>query len=240
MEQGAEQPEQMASPGGTLYTLKKGMGKYGYEGVYAPHDPSKGFHVKMRLDEESKYQTTLPGLACGTAKEAALRLAKFRAAPFEIVKKEPDRAPKGESKVAKKRAFEHLLAEEDPEDMPTWVVSQDAAVMWKAGLEPPPSVQLSATAAAEVWRVRAWASSARAKTVAPTVAAAAVPRKRTTTERVPAHAPAGARASTSGSVMQKRVQSVLEQQAGPPLQFDPAVLAHVAAIKAGAVGDGRD
>eukprot|EP00966_Prymnesium_polylepis_P151255 3494914-Prymnesium_polylepis.2 len=28
--------------------------------------------------------------------------------------------------------------------------------MWKAGIEPPASVQLSASAAAEVWRLRAW------------------------------------------------------------------------------------
>ena len=112
--------------------------------------------------------------------------------------------------------------------------------MWEAGLEPPASVQLSAAAAAEVWRLRAWAAAARAKAEAPfaAVAATATPKQKV----VPVTASAArtpAASATSGSVMQKRVQSVLEQQAGPSPQFDPDVLARVAAIKAGAIGDGR-
>jgi hypothetical protein len=59
------EPDQMASPGGTvyMYTLKKGTGKLGYEGVFEPHK-GKGFHAKLRLDPHSKDQTTLPGAAC--------------------------------------------------------------------------------------------------------------------------------------------------------------------------------
>ena len=85
----------MASPGGTLYTLKKGTGKLGYEGVFEPHK-GKGFHAKLRLDKDSKEQTTLPGEACTTPREAALRLAKYESNPYPIVKKE--RAPKGKGK----------------------------------------------------------------------------------------------------------------------------------------------
>ena len=42
------EPEHMSSPGGTVYTLKKGTGKFGYEGVFEPH---KGYHAKLRLDD---------------------------------------------------------------------------------------------------------------------------------------------------------------------------------------------
>ena len=149
-----EQPDELASPGGNVYPLKKGTGKFGYEGVYAPHGPEKGFHVKLRLNENSKEQTTIPGPACKSAKEAALRGAMFRAAPFEITKKDPERAPRRESwQSVLKRSLEDETPE-DPEDMPAWVVSRDALEMWKAGMEPPASVQLSAAAAAEVWRLR--------------------------------------------------------------------------------------
>ena len=83
--------EQMASPGGTIYNLKRSSvlgAKFGYEGVFEPHK-GQGYHAKLRLDDSKgvKAQTTIPGPACKTPKEAALRLAKFRAAPFEIVKK---------------------------------------------------------------------------------------------------------------------------------------------------------
>ena len=77
----------MASPGGTLYKLAKSEGKHGYEGVFAPHGPEKGFHVKLRLDPNSKDQTQIPGPACDTPRDAALRLAKYRANPFPIEKK---------------------------------------------------------------------------------------------------------------------------------------------------------
>ena len=231
------QPDELASPGGTVYKLVKGSGKFGYEGVFAPHGPNKGFHAKLRLDENSKAQTTLPGPACKMAAEAALRLAKYRAAPFEIVKKDPDRAPKGEGMQSRKRPLEVAAPQEDPEDLPAWVVSRDAFTVWEAGLEPPASARLSAFAEAEVWRLRAWATAARAKAAAPlATVVATVPQKKNAVRATPAavHTPV---AATSGSVMQKRVQSVLEQQAGPSPQFHPDVLARVAAIKAGAVGD---
>ena len=57
------EPEHMSSPGGTVYTLKKGTGKFGYEGVFEPHK-GKGYHAKLRFDPDSKDQTTLPGAAC--------------------------------------------------------------------------------------------------------------------------------------------------------------------------------
>ena len=91
--------EQMASPGGTIYNLKRSSAKFGYEGVFEPHK-GQGYHAKLRLDDSKgvKAQTTIPGPACKTPKEAALRLAKFRAAPFEIVKKDPGRAARGDGK----------------------------------------------------------------------------------------------------------------------------------------------
>ena len=78
--------EQMASPGGTIYNLKRSSvlgAKFGYEGVFEPHK-GQGYHAKLRLDDSKgvKAQTTIPGPACKTPKEAALRLAKFRAAPL--------------------------------------------------------------------------------------------------------------------------------------------------------------
>ena len=117
--------------------------------------------------------------------------------------------------------------------MPAWVVSRDALEMWKAGMEPPASVQLSAAAAAEVWRLRAWATGARLKAPRMAVATPApVVRKQ---PRVAAKT--AVRAPTdSGSQFSQRVQLVHEVQAGPPPVFDPAVLARVADIKSRAGG----
>jgi|EP00966_Prymnesium_polylepis_P151256 hypothetical protein len=42
MAEAAPQPDELASPGGKVYTLKKGSGRYGYDGVTAPHGPEKG------------------------------------------------------------------------------------------------------------------------------------------------------------------------------------------------------
>ena len=41
----------------------------------------------------------LPGPGCATAQEAALRLAKYAADPYDIDKKNTERAAKGEGKV---------------------------------------------------------------------------------------------------------------------------------------------
>ena len=105
----------MASPGGTLYTLAKSDGKHGFEGVFAPHGPDKGFHVKLRLDPNSKRtrrkfqdQTQIPGPACMTSREAALRLAKYRANPFPIEKKA--RVAKGDGPRAKAKVCVGLPA----------------------------------------------------------------------------------------------------------------------------------
>ena len=98
----------MASPGGTLYTLAKSDGKHGFEGVFAPHGPDKGFHVKLRLDSNSKDQTQIPGPACMTSREAALRLAKYRANPFPIEKKA--RVAKGDGPRAKAKVCVGLSA----------------------------------------------------------------------------------------------------------------------------------
>ena len=67
----------------------------GYEGVFKP---GNFFHSKVTLSKGGG-QTTLPGQGCRTAREAALRIAKFKAAPYEIEKKNPERDPKGEGKV---------------------------------------------------------------------------------------------------------------------------------------------
>jgi hypothetical protein len=109
-------------------------------------------------------------------------------------------------------------------------VSQDAFVLWKGGMKPPESAQLSAAAAGEVWRLRAWATAARAKAeqhVRVTALVRHVPEKRQKT--VPAAAAAVRSPATfgEGAVTHARVQSVLAAQAGPSPQFDPAVLARV-------------
>ena len=85
---------------GVLYVLEKSKNKNtktGYEGVYTPR-PGQ-YHAKLRLDLSSTKQTTIPGPACKSAKEAALRLAKYKANPYPIEKKDPSRADKGQGKV---------------------------------------------------------------------------------------------------------------------------------------------
>ena len=198
-------PEQMASPGGTLYTLKKGKGQYGYEGVTAPHGPEKGYHARPPIDMTNGKQQFIPGAACKTPEEAALRRSKFLAAPFDIVKQDPDRASKGKGKQASAKRQLEAAAQEDPEDLPAWVVSRDAFTMWQAGFEPPASMRLSAAAEAEVWRLRAWATAARAKGDAPTATVAANPPQKQKSVRVTASTVRTPAAVTSGSsVMCKR------------------------------------
>jgi hypothetical protein len=132
MAEAAPQPDELASHGGKVYTLKKGSGTFGYEGVLAPHGPLKGFHARPPAAMTGGKQMFIPGPASKTPSEAALRRAKFMAAPLEILKQDPDRAPKGQSKVANNQAFEQLFAD-DLEDIPAWVVSQDAFVLGRAG-----------------------------------------------------------------------------------------------------------
>ena len=225
-----------------MYALKKGSGKFGYEGVTAPHGPEKGYYARPPKELTNGTQQFIPGGACKTPAEAALRRAKFMVAPFEIVKQDPERAAKGE----KKRSIEHTFAEpfaggsaadEDLEDMPPWVVSLDAFKLWKRGIEPPASAQLSAAAAAEVWRLRAWASSACAKADTPAVPAAP-PRKPKAPTAVPKRLSAAAGPKETADEMRvQRMQCVLDAGSPPP-GFDPAVLERVAAIKRGAAPAG--
>ena len=62
------------------------------------------WHAKLRLDPNSKVQTQIPEPACDTPRDAALRLAKYRANPFPIERKarvakdDGPRAIKGHSK----------------------------------------------------------------------------------------------------------------------------------------------
>ena len=67
----------------------------GYVGVVKQ---GNHFHAKITIFKGDG-QTMLPGNGCCTAKEAALRLAMYKAEPYEIEKKNPDRAAKGNGKV---------------------------------------------------------------------------------------------------------------------------------------------
>ena len=85
---------------GTLYELplstKPSDQNGGYAGVFKPAG-GRLFHARTTL-KPGGGQTVLHGAGCASAQEAALRLAKFKAAPYDIEKKNEDRAPKG-SKV---------------------------------------------------------------------------------------------------------------------------------------------
>ena len=56
------------------------------------------FHAKITIFKGDG-QTMLPGSGCLTAQDAALKLAMYKAEPYQIEKKNPSRAPKGWSKV---------------------------------------------------------------------------------------------------------------------------------------------
>ena len=94
---------ELAVEGGITYELKLSAkpsdNNGGYEGVVKAGNL---FHAKPTL-ERGGGQTMLPGTGenagkgCRTAREAALRIAEYKAAPYPLVKKE--RAPKGDAKV---------------------------------------------------------------------------------------------------------------------------------------------
>ena len=67
----------------------------GYVGVVKQ---GNHFHAKITIFK-GEGQTMLPGSGCLTAQEAAIRLAMYKAEPYEIEKKNPDRAAKGAGKV---------------------------------------------------------------------------------------------------------------------------------------------
>ena len=60
-----------------------------------------------------------------------------------------------------KQKVETYLDENEDELLayPAWVVSDDAGSLWKNGVVPPPAIQLSPVAAAEVLRLRKWATA---------------------------------------------------------------------------------
>ena len=90
----ADPKVELLEEGGVVWQLKlstKNKKGGGYLNVVQPRDGE--YHAKPKV---GGVQQTLPGKACKTAKEAALRLAKFEAAPHPIVKKDPTRAAKGE------------------------------------------------------------------------------------------------------------------------------------------------
>ena len=94
---------ELFNDGGVDYELllskKPSENNGGYMGVVKQGNL---FHGKVTL-ARSAGQTMLPGDGCKTAQEAALRIAKYKAAPFLITKKNPDRAPKGENKEKEDR-----------------------------------------------------------------------------------------------------------------------------------------
>ena len=67
----------------------------GYVGVVKQ---GRLFHAKITI-YKGEGQVMLPGAGCNTAQEAAVRLAIYAAAPYEIDKKNPNRAEKGAAKV---------------------------------------------------------------------------------------------------------------------------------------------
>lgn len=90
---------------GTTYELELSHhSKTGYKSVVEVR--AGEFHVKI-TQEKGGGQVTLPGPACKTAKEAALRLAMFKLNPQPIIKKE--RARRGEGKVRR-----HALSPTSP------------------------------------------------------------------------------------------------------------------------------
>ena len=85
--------------GGVTYELKlsnkPSENNGGYVGVVKQHNL---FHAKITI-YKGEGQTMLPGPGCVTAQDAALRLAMYAADPYDIEKKNPERAAKGEGKV---------------------------------------------------------------------------------------------------------------------------------------------
>ena len=67
----------------------------GYLNVVKVRD---GFHAKVVVDKWPAPQRTLPGEACATPREAAIRLARYWAAPYTLPAK-PERRPRGKGKV---------------------------------------------------------------------------------------------------------------------------------------------
>ena len=90
--------EPFTAQDGTVYELEtSGKSATGYKNVVEPREGQ--FHAKPTVDGK---QVTLPGPACKTAQEAAVRLAVYKASPYPIVKQNPDRAARGEGHVRRR------------------------------------------------------------------------------------------------------------------------------------------
>ena len=181
-----EQPAELLEDGGVMWRLKlskKNKNGGGYLNVVEPR-PGE-FHAKPKIGGK---QETLPGGACKTAKEAALRFAKYEASPYPIIKKDPDRAAKGFGKVCvplirphtcmhislhdcvsahvRQRSLAKVAKDDEekratyvpPTSWPAWVVCTNTYEIWQAGIELPTELQLSAEAAAQVMRIKFFAA----------------------------------------------------------------------------------
>ena len=100
---------ELLEDGGITYELtrsrKPSANNGGYEGVVKQGNL---FHAKLTLARGGG-QTVLPGDGLNTPQEAALRIAKYKLAPYEIEKKNPYRAAKGEGKVRRLNMGHALL-----------------------------------------------------------------------------------------------------------------------------------
>jgi len=235
--------EQAVGPGGVTYELERSSGsKTGYKNVVELR-PGQ-FHAKPSVDGK---QVQLPGDACNTAQEAALRLAIYKANPYPITKKNPGRAARGEGTVCrlahaqpihtrascaccvcasqrKRKAYEVEDSEfTDSAMFPPWVVCANTFKLWRVGKKPPPEVMLSPAAAAEVARIQAWAEHEVEKEWgAPRAAPAPAQPAPPPTSPLPPLPPP---------------QPLVEVEAVRPTPhrpFDPAILAKVAAIQSAA------
>jgi len=95
----AEADVELYEDSGTVYELKRSKkpsaNNGGYEGVVKQ---GMLFNAKPTL-KTGGGQTMLPGGGCRTAKEAAVRIAKYKLDPYPIEKVNPDRAERGQGKV---------------------------------------------------------------------------------------------------------------------------------------------
>ena len=76
---------------------------FGYLGVIKVRNE---FHARVAVDPWPAPQRTLPGKGCSTAREAAIRLARYRAAGSPALPPKKERRPRGKGKVC---AAMHLI-----------------------------------------------------------------------------------------------------------------------------------
>ena len=97
----SQMPVEQVEHDGVMYELqlseKPSSKNGGYVGVVKQ---GNHFHAKITIFC-GKGQTMIPGPGCNTAQEAALRLAVYKAAPYNIEKKNQERATRGKGKVCR-------------------------------------------------------------------------------------------------------------------------------------------